>query len=63
MFLPNDTYICSLDILDKSSWLPSVAQVITQDTNDSRIISFDNDSHVAKILNTISCLLTSQILL
>ena len=48
---------------DFVSWLPSIAQVITKDKNDSRIISFDNYSHVAKILNTISCLLTSQIFL
>ena len=44
-----------------SSWLPSVVHVITQDKKDSQIISFDNDSHVAKIHNKTFCPLTSNI--
>ena len=48
---------------DFVSWLPSVAQVITKDKNDSRIISFDNYSHVAKIHNKNSSVSTSHILL
>ena len=62
-FRPSWQGLPSLRRVISSSWLPSVAQVIIQDTNDSRIISFDNDSHVAKILNATSWLLTFQILI
>ena len=49
-FRPSWQGLPSLRRVISSSWLPSVAQVITQDTNVSRVISFDNYSHVDEIL-------------